>query len=119
LFVETRFGMWNEILREPTPPEDLPFATGSWHYARGIAFTELGRPDEALKESVALEKILQQTPANRPLGTANHAKDGLALAAALLNGKIATAGGNHAEAEAKFEQAVRLQDALAYDEPLD
>jgi tetratricopeptide (TPR) repeat protein len=63
LFVETRFGMWNEILHEPSPPEDLPFATGSWHYARGIAFTELGRPDEALKESVALEKILQQTPA--------------------------------------------------------
>jgi tetratricopeptide (TPR) repeat protein len=119
LFVETRFRMWNEILREPPPPEDLPFVAGSWHYARGVAFAEQGRPIEALKESIALKKILQQTPADRPIGTANHAKDVLTLASALLVGKIAAGTGDHAEAEAKFEQAVKLQDGLVYDEPPD
>jgi tetratricopeptide (TPR) repeat protein len=119
LFVETRFRMWNEILREPSPPEDLPFVAGSWHYARGVAFAEQGNPNAALKESIALERILQQTPADRPIGTANHAKDVLTLAAALLAGRIAAGRGDHAKAEAKFEQAVKLQDGLVYDEPPD
>ena len=55
LFVEARFEMWNEILQEPSPPRDLPFAAGSWHYARGIALAEQGKPEEALKESHALQ----------------------------------------------------------------
>ena len=64
-------------------------------------------------------QILEHTPADRPLGTANHAKDGLSLAAALLAGRIAAGRGDHVEAEAKLEQAVKLQDALVYDEPPD
>jgi len=118
-FVEARFKMRDEILNEPSPPKDLPFAAGSWHYARGLAFVEQGKFDEALKESDALEKILQQTPADRPLGVENHAKDGLLLAAALLAGKIAASRGDHAEARTKFAQAVTIQDGLIYDEPPD
>ena len=119
LFVETRFGMWDEIFREPPPPEDLLFVAGSWHYARGIAFAKTGRSVDAEKESVALEEILRRTSAGRPLGTSNHAKDVLALASVLLSGEIAASQGDHAEAEAKFAQAVSLQDALVYDEPPD
>jgi tetratricopeptide (TPR) repeat protein len=119
LFVETRFGMWEEILREPRPPEDLLFVAGSWHYARGIAFAKTGRSADARKESVALGEILRRTSPDRPLGTSNHAKDVLGLAAAVLSGEIAASNGDHREAEAKFAQAVRLQDALTYDEPPD
>ncbi len=119
LFVETRFGMWDEILHEPPPPEDLLFTAGSWHYARGIALAKTGRLVDARKESVALKEILRRTSADRPLGTANHAKDLLALASALLSGEIAASQGDHGEAETKLAQAVRLQDALIYDEPPD
>ena len=39
-FALARFGRWDEILAEPAPPEDLLFATGIHHYARGLAFVE-------------------------------------------------------------------------------
>ena len=31
LFALARFGRWEEILREPAPPADLPFWRGVWH----------------------------------------------------------------------------------------
>ena len=39
-----RFGRWQEMLTEPKPPVTEPYATGIWHYARGLAFIARG-PD--------------------------------------------------------------------------
>ena len=44
LFALARFGRWDEILREPAPPAGLPYVTGVWRYARGVAFAATGRP---------------------------------------------------------------------------
>jgi tetratricopeptide (TPR) repeat protein len=82
-----------------------------------LLFAKTGRSADARKESVALGEILRRTSPDRPLGASNHAKDVLGLAAAVLSGEIAASNGDHREAEAKFAQAVRLQDALTYDEP--
>ncbi|PTQ91624.1 hypothetical protein C8R30_13038 [Nitrosomonas nitrosa] len=30
-----RFGRWEDVLKEPAPPTNNPFLTGSWHYVRG------------------------------------------------------------------------------------
>src|SRR4029077_1848176 len=62
-----RFGRWQEVLDEPAPPEDLPFATGIHHYARGLAFARTGRVDDAAEELAALRKIAAETPPDRPL----------------------------------------------------
>jgi hypothetical protein len=47
LFARLRFGKWQEILAQPAPPAELPYATGVWHYARGIAFLRTGKLREA------------------------------------------------------------------------
>lgn len=44
LYTLTKFGKWDEILKQPTPAEDLKYPQGVWHYARGMAFTALGKP---------------------------------------------------------------------------
>src|SRR5439155_4791281 len=66
LFVLARFGKWDEILNAPALPEDLPFATGSWHYVRGLALARTGRLAEAAKEQALLAGIAASTAADRP-----------------------------------------------------
>jgi hypothetical protein len=39
----TRFGKWDEMLREPEPPSSSAYLTGMWHYARATAFLGKGR----------------------------------------------------------------------------
>src|SRR5438132_5712180 len=38
----TRFGKWDEMLREPEPPETSAYLRGMWHYARGVALVGKG-----------------------------------------------------------------------------
>jgi hypothetical protein len=46
----TRFGKWDEMLREPEPPAISAYLTGMWHYARGTAFLGKGQIDSADQE---------------------------------------------------------------------
>ena len=50
LLALARFGRWDEILREPAPPAGMPYVTGVWRYARGVAFAATGRPQDAARE---------------------------------------------------------------------
>jgi tetratricopeptide (TPR) repeat protein len=112
----TRFGNWDAVLAEPAPPAELRFATGMWHYARGVAFA-------ARKEVASAEAEL-----TRVRGVAAEVKDDLIiilnpapallkLAAEGLGGQIAARQGRFDEAIAHFRTAVTLEDALTYDEP--
>ena len=58
LRVMVRFGMWDEILAEPAPPEDLAYPIGTWRYARGMALARTNRPDEATAELAELRSML-------------------------------------------------------------
>jgi tetratricopeptide (TPR) repeat protein len=116
-FVEARFGMWDEVLKEPSPPKDLVFSLAMWHYARTLAY--LGKHDRpaALREQRQLEDAVAAIPPDRPLGTSNKALDVAKVAAAVASGEIAAARKNRKQAIARLTDAVRLQDALTYEEP--
>jgi tetratricopeptide (TPR) repeat protein len=77
----------------------------------------LARPDQAAREQRELELVTAATPPTRPLGTANRAKDVSEVAVATLAGQIAAFRNDHADAAVKLAQAVRMQDALIYEEP--
>jgi len=115
--VETRFGLWNTILKEPAPPKDLPFTSAMWHYARALAFSAKGNRTQAANEQKQLEAIAAATPPARPLGTSNRAKDVSQVAVVVLAGEIAAARGDHKGAVEKFTEAAGLHDALVYEEP--
>src|SRR5262252_696121 len=54
-FALTRFGKWDEMLREPEPPATSTYLKGMWNYARGTAFLGNGQINEAEKEFGKLE----------------------------------------------------------------
>ena len=115
--VETRFGLWDTILKEPGPPKDLPFASAMWHYARALAFSAKGNRTQAASEQKQLEAITAAISPDRPLGTSNRAKDVAQVAVMVVAGEFAAARSNHKDAAAKLIDAVRMQDALIYEEP--
>jgi tetratricopeptide (TPR) repeat protein len=117
LFAFARFGRWQEILAEPAPPADLPFASGIWHYARGLAFVRGKQLADADREHAALVKIAAATPPERMILQVNSAKTLLGIADQVLAGEIAAARGATSEAVRRLEAAVKAQDELRYMEP--
>lgn len=116
--VMVRFGMWDDLLREPAPPADLKFARGAWHYAQGFARLRTGRPDSARAHLVRLDAIIADTTADSvPAQSINSGRQLLRLAARTLEGEIEAAAGRRQAALAALEAAVALQDSLRYDEP--
>lgn len=111
-----RFGHWQEIVDAPAPPADLPVSTAYWHFVRGIAFSAMNRLDDAEKERALFHAALPKIPEDAFWGS-NLAADVLHPAVPYLDGEIAYRRGDLGEAARQLEEAVRLEDALKYDEP--
>lgn len=117
LFALARFGKWDDILKEPAPPADQPYAMGIWHYARGLAFAATGHLDEAANEQQAVAAAAAAMPADRIIGDNTPAAALLHIASETLAGEIAARRGQTDGAVKHLQEAVRTQDALPYSEP--
>jgi tetratricopeptide (TPR) repeat protein len=113
----TRFGKWDEMLREPEPPATSAYLSGMWHYARGTAFLGKGQTDSADQEFAKLDAIMADKSLDQPLFSPNTGRMVLSIAREVLAGEIAAAKKNYDPAIAHLERAVRLEDALVYTEP--
>ena len=112
-----RFGRWSEVLTMPPPAADMPFLTGTWHYARGVAFAARNQLERADEELAALLKIaampeIEKMTLNSATGT--HI---LNLAAEIVAGEVAAKSGDTDKSVEHMSNAVELQDDLQYMEP--
>ncbi len=113
----TRFGRWEEMLREPEPPAFSAVLRAVWHYTRGLALVATGRIDGAAEELASLQRLMSDESMKQPLFSPNLAGAVLAPAPDVLQGEIAAARGDYESAIALLERAVRLEDSLVYTEP--
>jgi tetratricopeptide (TPR) repeat protein len=111
-----RFGRWNEILAQPAPGSGLLYGHAIWHYARGLALAGSGRFPEAVAESDSVGAAVASLPPDFAIGF-HSGKSLLGIAHHTLLGEIALRQGHAADAVPHLEEAVKLQDALRYDEP--
>ena len=121
LFAYTRFGKWDEILAEPQPPEESPFWTGIWHYARGLAYTAKNNMKAAEQEFAKLTEIadMKEMEGYKVTFSRNGAKSILDIAVAVLSGELEARKGNYEQALVKLHRGVLLEDNLIYNEPPD
>ncbi len=115
-YAQVRFGRWTEILKEPAPPAHMRYTTGMWHYARGLAFAATGRLPQARVAHDSVVAIAAATPPDA-LVSFNSPAALLRLAGHTLAGEIAARGGKSDEAVQHFQQAIKEEAALRYDEP--
>ena len=112
----TRFGRWEDMLKEPEPPANAVLRA-VWHYARGLSLVATNRIDEADRELAALRALMADPAMGQPLFSPNLAGTALAPAPEMLAGEIAAARGSYDVAIAHLDRAVRLEDSLVYTEP--
>ncbi len=113
----TRFGHWDEMLKEPAPGADNAFLFGTYHYARGLALVATGRLAEAEEALSIVRHTLTDKSLDAPLFSPNSGISVLAIAPEMLAGEIALARRQFDAAIAHFERTVRLEDGLIYTEP--
>lgn len=120
-----RFGRWEEILELPLPellptetlpPIMLPFVSGAFHYARGMARLREGSVDLARVELQALEVMRARTDEEIPF-RGHRQRDLLGMARGTLLGEILAEEGDVDGAVRVMEEAIALERALNYDEP--
>jgi pimeloyl-ACP methyl ester carboxylesterase len=111
-----RFGDWKAALVESAPPSDLRYAKAMWHYARGVAHA--GRNDLAAA-AVELDSVrtIASQVSDDMIIIMNPAPSLLRIAAEVLAGVIASRQERWPAAVDHFRGAVRMEDALTYDEP--
>jgi tetratricopeptide (TPR) repeat protein len=117
LLVMVRFGKWQEILAEPAPEPRHAVLTGLYHHAQAMALAATDRPAEALARVVEIRKIQATLPADMLAGY-SPAKTLLELSAKVVEARLAESTEKE-KAVALWQEAVKLEDGLAYAEPAD
>jgi len=113
----TRFGRWNDVLKTK-PVEAGPLSAALWLYAHGSALAQLGNVSGARADRKAMEPWLAKLTDDTGM-LQNSYKGVGALAAQVLDGRIAIAEGRTSDGIAALEKAVAMEDQLDYDEPPD
>ncbi|MFK4102000.1 hypothetical protein ACI2L1_18375 [Streptomyces sp. NPDC019531] len=113
-----RFGRWADILDLPLPADPRLYCvtTAMLHYARGVAWSALGRTTEAETERALFREAVAAVPEARMLFN-NTCADILAIASAMLDGELAYRKGEFDTAFAALARSIELDDNLPYDEP--
>src|SRR6185369_12982893 len=117
LMIELRFHRWEEILKAPESRPERKLSQAFRRYARAMALAGQGRLDEAAKERAEFESLRKAVPADSRYMINNKSVDILAFAGATLDAQLASARGDNDRAIQGWQQAVKLQAGLAYDEP--
>jgi tetratricopeptide (TPR) repeat protein len=118
LEVLKRFGRWDDILKEPEPPEVYPIARALWQYHRGVALAATGKAREARAAQASFRAAAAKVAEDARFGN-NKAPDLLAIAGLVLEGEILLREGDIKGAITALEKAVLREDQLRYAEPPD
>ncbi len=113
-----RFGRWDEALKEPAPPAELPLPALLHHYARARALAALGKLADADAEVAAMQQLAAALPKGAMAGM-GPADVYVGVAIDLARGDVACRRGKVAEGLALLRKAVAAGDTIPYDEPPD
>jgi tetratricopeptide (TPR) repeat protein len=115
--VMMRFGKWDDILAEPEDyPDYMPFSRAFHHGARAIAFAAESDTGNARKEQAIFRDLVQHVPKETAVSN-NTAESIIALANHMIEGELLIAEGKLDPGLDELHVALKLEDALKYDEP--
>jgi tetratricopeptide (TPR) repeat protein len=114
----TKFGMWDELLKEPAPSPQLPGATISYLQSRATALAATGKIEEARNELAKADPLIAAVPTDATQGN-NRAKPLYEIGQLKARARVASAEGKRDEAVRLLTEAVSTEDKLAYNEPND
>jgi tetratricopeptide (TPR) repeat protein len=105
------------ILKLPAPPPDLVVVAAMHHYARALAFAAKKDTPSAQQEIAALARLERESDFKPFEEWLLPAKEIVQTARLVAQGRLADANGDLAGAAKAYEEAVFIEDTLAYMEP--
>jgi tetratricopeptide (TPR) repeat protein len=112
-----RFGKWNDILSLPDPGAEVLYSKVMWRFARGMALVRQGNVLDARKELARLDSLNSLDTLQSIYISFNPVSSASQIAVGLLKGEILMSEKKIDEALKEYENAVRAEDALRYNEP--
>jgi tetratricopeptide (TPR) repeat protein len=112
----TRFGRWDDMLKEPAPASYWPITTALWRFCRGVAYAAKGDIAGAEAEQTAFREAAAKVP-HDALMAVSPAKTVLRTAEHMLAGELAYRQGRMDDACAELHEAVKAENELLYMEP--
>ena len=119
LMTMIRFEKWDDILKEPAIGSKNHYGTLIEEFAKGMAYANKGKLNQAKSSLSSIETILQEPTMAVVLSPFNAAKTGGTVAKWILKGTIATKEKKWDEAIRCFQEGVNTEDSLVYQEPRD
>ena len=117
LEVMVRFGVWDEILAEPNNYPEYMVGTRAFHHAaRAIAYAAKSDTGNARKEQTIFLEKSKLVPKEEVFSN-NTEEALLAVAARMVEGEILVRENKLDAGIAELREAIKLEDALNYDEP--
>lgn len=118
-FGMVRFGLWDEMLAEPSPGETA-YPRGVWHYGRGMAYAARGELEAARAKLEALGALVADEALEQVrIWEINSVRTILGIAHGVLKRELAFRSGDFDRAIDHLEQAASVEAELAYGEPPD
>ena len=119
-YTRVRFGKWEDILRLEQPDGRLKYANAIWRYARAIAYARKGKLEQSSGEIKELAEIVNdESITNEKILGINSMPHVLKIALHVAKGELAVSMKNYSEAISNLKEALKLEDALLYQEPYD
>lgn len=115
----TRFGKWTDILALPDPGNSILYAQVMWRFSRGLAFLRSGYYGAATDELSKLDSLNSLDTLKSIYITFNPVSSSSQIASSLLRGEILLKHKKFDQAIIAFQDAVKNEDELRYNEPPD
>ncbi|BCS02988.1 uncharacterized protein AKAW2_61252A [Aspergillus luchuensis] len=114
-----RFGRWEDIIELELPTDRSLYCatTAVILYARGLAYSALGRIAEAEVAQTEFEAARALVPESRLNSIPCKEVDVLSVASKMLTGELEYRKGNYEVAFTALRQAIQLEDGLPYSDP--
>lgn len=116
-YAMVQYGDPADIMALEKPADEFPFLQGAWHYARGEAFAAQGNADDAMAEAEAISAIVGESDLAPLIDGGVPALDILNIARLTVIARSSQTAGDFGTAIEAMEEAVAIQDAIAYTEP--
>lgn len=120
MFTRVKLGLWKEIDGTPEPERILVYPRVIWHYSKAMSALAGNHADAAEKHLKSMRSLMKDSALEGlTIWGINSILDICKIAEHVVAGEIALAEKDHSDALKWLSEAVKLEDALNYDEPPD
>ncbi len=119
LFVDVRYGKWNDLLAMPKPAEHHIYSNILYHFGTGMAYAALKDFSAAEKEKTEIQSLMKNEGLTIPIKPFSPLIEGARSAEELLSGFIYLKQNNIVDAITHLQKATEIEKKMTYNEPRD